>query len=43
MKINITRSNDGRWYIANYGLIWEKDLLQALKDLIPEDKETWSV
>lgn len=38
-ELEITRSKDGRWHIEDYGMVWEKDLIKALKELVEEEEE----
>ncbi|MDH5634559.1 MAG: hypothetical protein OEY30_01895 [Candidatus Bathyarchaeota archaeon] len=39
-KVGLVRCKDGRWYIEGYGVVWEKDLIKALKELIVEEECT---
>lgn len=39
-KVELVRCKDGRWYIEGYGVVWEKDLIIALKEVVPEDECT---
>jgi hypothetical protein len=36
-KVTLTRCKDGRWQIEGYGLVWEKDLIKSLKEVVPEE------
>ena len=36
--VTLTRCKDGRWQIEGYGLVWEKDLVKSLKEVVEEEE-----
>jgi len=36
-EVILTRCKDGRWLIEGYGLVWEKDLVTSLKEVVEEE------